>query len=98
MPSPTSIGITGPLSITEHDQSFGIKDRSGKTVCFVYFRRDAASANAAGVLEEPVARRFAEAILRLPELLTRELTAAARPPEGSSSPPAHSKDHGTDTP
>jgi hypothetical protein len=58
-----------PWTVVEHAESFWVRDASGQTVGWFYFRDNPETARHAGVLERDEARRMAVNFARLPELV-----------------------------
>lgn len=65
--APTS--FAKPWKMVEHDESFEIQDAAGVHLCHVYFSDDPIRAGMMKRLSKYDARRMAEQILRLPELI-----------------------------
>ena len=62
-----------PWYVDEQEESFVAKDRSGQALAYVYFERDPNNETrraVVGRLTREEARRIAQAIIKLPTLLT----------------------------
>lgn len=58
-----------PWKLLEHEESFEITDSAGRTLSFIYFTDDPNRRNFMRRLSKDDARRMAQQILRLPELV-----------------------------
>jgi hypothetical protein len=58
-----------PWQLIEHAESFEVQDSAQRTLAYVYFADDPNRANFMRRLSKDDARRMAEQILRLPELV-----------------------------
>jgi hypothetical protein len=58
-----------PWQLIEHPESFEIADSAQRTLAYVYFADDPTRANFMRRLSKDDARRMAQQILRLPELV-----------------------------
>lgn len=67
-----------PWTIEERTESFIVKDAAGGTLAFIYFEDDPIRRDMMKRLSKYDARRMAEQILRLPELVALERQARNR--------------------
>jgi hypothetical protein len=58
-----------PWKMIEHDESFEVQDAAGRNLAFVYFEDDQTRRNFTRRLSKYDARRMAQQIMRLPELV-----------------------------
>lgn len=58
-----------PWNLVEHDESFEVQDSAARTLAFVYFSDDPNRRNFMRRLSKADARRMAQQILRLPQLV-----------------------------
>ena len=58
-----------PWKIEEQDESFQIRDAAGRILAYVYFEDEPTRRNFSKRLSKDDARRMAQQILRLPELV-----------------------------
>lgn len=58
-----------PWKLIDHDESFEVQDSASRTLAFVYFTDDPNRANFMRRLSKDDARRMAQQIMRLPELV-----------------------------
>jgi len=65
----TSRPFGKPWKLVEHDESFEVQDSAKRTLAFVYFADDPNRANFMRRLSKDDARRMAQQIMRLPELV-----------------------------
>lgn len=60
-----SFAPSPPIKIKRHGGAYSVQDGQGRTLAYVYFRNDPASASAAKVLTEPEAKEAAQMIARM---------------------------------
>jgi hypothetical protein len=64
--------FTKPWTIVEHSESFEVQDSAGRHLAYIYFEDDHTRRDFMRRLTKHDARRMAEQILRLPELVRLE--------------------------